>query len=148
MLPIGLRGPVGPGLVQTQALGGDGVWVVAQRRGAPCTVHILHVHTTVTTGQVILPHPATQHTQPYDSFICCPTALLKCCLVKGNESGLKKSTSNVNRKHGPIKGLHSAAVPPPNKHSKHKSSISLTEDANGQLVISISLDAVKHVAAL
>ncbi len=53
-------------LVEAQAVGRDrGRAVVAQRRRTAGTaVHILHVHTTVTAGQVVLTHPA-EHTRTH-----------------------------------------------------------------------------------
>lgn len=61
-MPVAVCRP-GPVLVEAQAVGRDGGWaVVAQRGGtAGTTVHILHVHATVTAGQVVLTHPA-EHT--------------------------------------------------------------------------------------
>ncbi len=68
----------GPVLVEAQAVGRDGGWAVVAQRGRTtgAAVHILHVHTTVTAGQVVLTHPAQRahthtHTSTHrsDSFI-------------------------------------------------------------------------------
>lgn len=49
-------------LVEAQTIGRDGRRAVVAQRGRTTgpTVHILHVHTTVTAGQVVLTHPAEQ----------------------------------------------------------------------------------------
>lgn len=62
----------GPGsvLVEAQTVRRDGGRpVVAQRgRTSGAAVHILHVHTTVAAGQVVLTHPA-EHTHTHRALI-------------------------------------------------------------------------------
>ena len=62
VVPVAVCRP-GSVLIQAQAVGRDGGRpVVAQRgRTASTAVHILHVHTAVTAGQVVLTHPR-EHT--------------------------------------------------------------------------------------
>lgn len=65
VVSVAVRRP-GSVLVEAQAVGRDGGRAVLAQRGRTTStaVHILHVHTTVAAGQVVLTHPAVHtHTQ-------------------------------------------------------------------------------------